>query len=148
MVGTVYSLLTYPACLDTLVAFSKLPMILDDRNYNVNYHPTFYQNCSDISEALINQICSNISEAFSNNRLRVNKLLANLCSQLFKVFKLSVNLFVHDFWDWICLYGDLFVVIIFVHTADVVQMDIILSCGFNVYESNRCLLNDCYSCSM
>jgi hypothetical protein len=82
----------YPACSDTLVAFSKLSMILDKRTYNVNYHSTFCQICLDISEALINQICSDISEAFSNNSLRIIELLANFCSQLLSTIKLSMNI--------------------------------------------------------
>jgi hypothetical protein len=31
------------------------------------------------------------------------------------------------------------------NTVDIIQVDVIVSCGFNVYESDRCLLKYCYS---
>jgi hypothetical protein len=34
------------------------------------------------------------------------------------------------------------------NTVDTIQVDVIVSCGFNVYESDRCLLKYCYSCSV
>jgi hypothetical protein len=53
--------------------------ILNDGNYNIDDRSSIYQICLDISEALTYQTCSDISEALSNDSLRVNKLLKNIC---------------------------------------------------------------------
>ena len=83
---------THQICLDISEALYDSQNIFNDKNYNIDDRSSIYQICLDISEALINQICSDISEAFSNNSLRIIKLLVNLCSQLLRAIKLSMNI--------------------------------------------------------